>query len=209
MSLVIFSCILTGIISVIISYFINVYLGNIQEKNRLVYDQLKDYSSKLSLLNEKWSEFDEVMEHWNKEHDESVAPIIWKKSLSKMNEIQNCFADYRASIHGTKNIISNNFGDGDAFVKSVYSMSKGEDDNFTEADFFNTAEQSFQLYTKGNNLPDEKAASHELNNMYGRYKEIHEYRVKVELSNAQSYIDQKLQVVSDSISKHRLSKKEK
>lgn len=204
---VIVSCVLTGIISIATSYFINVYLGKIREKNKLVYDQLKDYSEKLSLLDEKWTEFDEIMRNWNNERDMSVAPIFWKKCLFKMDDIEKCFADYRASIHRTENVISNNFSDEDVFLDSVYSMSVTKSDDFNEANFFNQSKNHFEGHVKGkDDFPDKEIAYETMNKIYGTYVEIYKYRVKVKLSRANSYIDQKLQIVSNSISTHKFNK---
>lgn len=208
MTKTIVSCMLTGIISVVISYYINVHLSNIRKKNELVLDQLKDYSKKLSLLAEKWQEFDEIMADWNRARAEGIAQITLRKTMMQIGNIEQCFADYRSSIHSTEKIIGTYFGNGDAFSKSVYSMRVTKNDQYAEADFFNVTKNDVQSYPKdeaGNQ--DARYAVVTLNRVYGTYMEIYKYRVQTKLTVAQAYIDQEIQVVMDNISKHRFSRR--
>ena len=72
--------------------------------------------------------------------------------------------------------------------------------NFLE--FF---KKDYQLRTNGeNSFLDEDVALAIMNKMYGTYIQIYKYRIQVKMEKAQDYIDQKLQLVSNSISKHKL-----
>lgn len=208
MSSMVISCILTGIISVAISYFINIHLGNRREKNKIIYNQLKNYADNLASLIEQWSEFNELMDNWNleiKDNNKKIAPIFLKNSMFKIINIENEFTSYRESVHDTKEIIANNFNDDNVFTMSVYSMNADKGDEYSEANFLEFFKKDYQLRTNGeNSLLDEDVALAIMNRMYGTYIQIYKYRIQVKMEKAQDYIDQKLQLVSNSISKHKL-----
>ena len=88
---------------------------------------------------------------------------------------------------------------------SVYSMNADKDDEYSETNFLEFFKKDYQLRTNGeNSFLDEDVALAIMNKMYGTYIQIYKYRIQVKMEKAQDYIDQKLQLVSNSISKHKL-----
>lgn len=179
-----------------------------EKKNKIIYNQLKDYADNLAALVEQWSEFNELMDNWHleiQENNKKIAPIFLKNSMSKIINIENKFTIYRESVHDTKEIIANNFNDDNMFTMSVYSMNADKDDEYSEANFLEFLKKDYQLRTNGeNSFLDEDVALAIMNGMYGNYIQIYKYRIQVKMEKAQDYIDQKLQLVSNSISKHKL-----
>ena len=84
---------------------------------------------------------------------------------------------------------------------SVYSMNADKDDEYSETNFLEFFKKDYQLRTNGeNSFLDEDVALAIMNKMYGTYIQIYKYRIQVKMEKAQDYIDQKLQLVSNSIS---------
>ena len=127
------------------------------------------------------------------------------RHLAKQRDASFFVLFFKTCQYGVLTIIANNFNDDNMFTMSVYSMNADKDDEYSEANFLEFFKKDYQLRTNGeNNFLDEDVALAIMNRVYGTYIQIYKYRIQVKMEKAQDYIDQKLQLVSNSISKHKL-----
>lgn len=198
---VVIGCLLTFILSAISSYFINVYMNGKSKKREVAYEQLVKYSNSLTRLLIKWQEFTELLKRdCDNDGMQNALKLIAVKK--KIEEIEKSYSEYRELIHQTGEVIDELFHDRETFINSTYSMNKTPNDEFNEADFLQRTMTNFLMHKVEDNYKDINRgyARSTMNNIYGTYVQIHQYRIRVKMSVAQNYIDNKLRNLLNSMS---------
>lgn len=175
------------------------------KKREVAYGQLVKYSNSLTRLLIKWQEFTELLKRdCDNDGIQNALKLIAVKK--KIEEIEKGYSEYRELIHQTGEVIDELFHDRETFINSTYSMNKTQNDEFNEAAFLQRTMTDFLMHKVEDNYKnvDGEYVRSTMNKIYGTYVQIHQYRIRVKMSVAQNYIDNKLRILLNSMSSVRM-----